>query len=408
MEARYLRDQLQRVLDQNVFLDSQNLSTLTTLITDGLRSSDLVVLLATKSVLKRPYCLLELWCAARWDIPIVVLEIAQRSADWEEAWRLLNDLEAGLGDPKLVAQVEAVLKGAVAQMGDEGEVPPTVNEAGLQISAALQVDVRAARFAKSAPKEIAPGATFHPWGTDSGVFADISDLIDEMSRAVGRAPPQMARKFLLDKEQRRRLFSDPKQLKRLSSTWQAARSRASLISATPAASSECSSTEDVQVLPRGDTFKHLMSATGVSYSADETPGSPPKSLATSRKLKTGPKDDDTVLCICCSRVDSVAVDAAKFLRNALEIKLGGKVCFDPQPLCHDACGGSTEAPWGTSQDEWKRFKGETCRLISKRLVEGIGKAQGVLLLQTQAVYTNPVTLLELCMPCCSSNPGRAA
>ena len=40
------------------------------------------MLLATKGVLRRPYCLLELWCAAHFHVPIVVLEVALRGIDY--------------------------------------------------------------------------------------------------------------------------------------------------------------------------------------------------------------------------------------------------------------------------------------------------------------------------------------
>ena len=47
MEARYLRDLLQKVLRKPCFLDSQNLSSLSNLFTHGLLCSDSLVLLTT-------------------------------------------------------------------------------------------------------------------------------------------------------------------------------------------------------------------------------------------------------------------------------------------------------------------------------------------------------------------------
>jgi hypothetical protein len=96
MEARYLRDLLQKVLGKQVYLDSQNLRNLTHLFTRGLTQSDVLVLLATKDVLTRPYCLLELWCAQRFDVPIVILDIVGRGFQWSEAQTVLNDLPAVL------------------------------------------------------------------------------------------------------------------------------------------------------------------------------------------------------------------------------------------------------------------------------------------------------------------------
>ena len=104
MEARYLRDLLQKVLHKPCFLDSQDLSSLHQLFTHGLLCSDALVLLATKDVLRRPYCLLELWCAQRVGVPIVILEIAGRGFSWTDAERILDDVEGSLDGPEAAAR----------------------------------------------------------------------------------------------------------------------------------------------------------------------------------------------------------------------------------------------------------------------------------------------------------------
>ena len=63
-------DLLQNILGVPLFLDSQNLRDLKELFVHGLGSSEVLVLLATTNVLSRPYCLLELWCAARFGVPV--------------------------------------------------------------------------------------------------------------------------------------------------------------------------------------------------------------------------------------------------------------------------------------------------------------------------------------------------
>ena len=60
-DARYLRDLLQRMAQAPVFLDSSDLADLKRLFTDGVQQSDVLVVLGTKGVLTRPWCLLELW-----------------------------------------------------------------------------------------------------------------------------------------------------------------------------------------------------------------------------------------------------------------------------------------------------------------------------------------------------------
>ena len=190
MEARYLRDLLQRVLRQLVFLDSQNLSSLDHLFTRGIMRSDTLILLATKDVFTRPYCLLEMWCAQRAGVPIVVFEIARRRFEWADAKRICADVETLL-DPEAVALIKATLRSVLAEIGDEGEEPPSLIEFGRQIGHALCVEARLQEEERrkrtshrtgltdlteeslaSLPTE-ARQATFHPWGTDSGIIADV-------------------------------------------------------------------------------------------------------------------------------------------------------------------------------------------------------------------------------------------
>ena len=95
-DARYLHDILTTVLGHEVFLDSNNLSDLRHLFHNGVHISDCVVLLATKDVLTRPWCLLEMHQAVSHGIPIIILPVAQKDFDWEDARHLIENLEAQL------------------------------------------------------------------------------------------------------------------------------------------------------------------------------------------------------------------------------------------------------------------------------------------------------------------------
>eukprot|EP00966_Prymnesium_polylepis_P105782 2449783-Prymnesium_polylepis.1 len=69
-DARYMHDMLRKMLKSPVFLDSSALSDLRNLITEGVHRSDCLVLLATKGVLSRPWCLIELLETERRGIPV--------------------------------------------------------------------------------------------------------------------------------------------------------------------------------------------------------------------------------------------------------------------------------------------------------------------------------------------------
>jgi hypothetical protein len=60
-----VHDLLRKMLRMPVFLDSSALRDLRKLVTDGVYKSDVLLLLASKSVLTRPWCLIELLEAHR-------------------------------------------------------------------------------------------------------------------------------------------------------------------------------------------------------------------------------------------------------------------------------------------------------------------------------------------------------
>ena len=210
MEARYVHDLMQRILGVPVFLDSQNLTNLKDLFIHGLAASDTLVLLATKGVLRRPYCLLELWCAAHFHVPIVVLEVALRGIDWSEAQYTLANLYETLGMEQvslISTELHVILEAAA-----DGTPVPSISAFGAKIADALKVTERLAAVggaAATAPPASAPlrRATLHPWGTDAEILGDTCDVIDLMAEALGRAPPQLAAQALILKRRPSRLLA---------------------------------------------------------------------------------------------------------------------------------------------------------------------------------------------------------
>ena len=76
-EARLVHGKLKEILgeDAEVFLDSDDLQDLRLLL-EHVRSSDVLVLLQTRSVLERPWVILELYTAITHGVPIVALNVA--------------------------------------------------------------------------------------------------------------------------------------------------------------------------------------------------------------------------------------------------------------------------------------------------------------------------------------------
>ena len=96
-DARYLKDLLERMGNAPVYLDSNNLVNLTTLFDQGIDASDVVLLLCTKSVLMRPWCLLEVYEAHVRGIA-VVLAVVERAGfpSRDENRRFILNLESEL------------------------------------------------------------------------------------------------------------------------------------------------------------------------------------------------------------------------------------------------------------------------------------------------------------------------
>ena len=90
---------------------SADLPDLRVLFTRGVHRSDALVLLATKDVLTRPWCLLELWEAQRAAVPIIVFVIVGRGFNAPDARSFIERLEHELParSPDALAMIENYL-----------------------------------------------------------------------------------------------------------------------------------------------------------------------------------------------------------------------------------------------------------------------------------------------------------
>ena len=107
-EARWLQQQLEEKLNQPVFLDSDDLQDLSKL-QDHVRESKCILLLQTRSVLTRPWCISELLTAIDARVPIVGVSIASGQApyDFAVASNYMTHLDTLL-DAKTLSQLHAL------------------------------------------------------------------------------------------------------------------------------------------------------------------------------------------------------------------------------------------------------------------------------------------------------------
>jgi len=98
MEARFLQTELEVLLGRKCFLDSDDLRDLR-LLQQSVRESDCLILVQSKSVLSRPYCLLEMVTAIEARVPIVGVSLAVGGHEmyrFEQAPSFLAHLERTL------------------------------------------------------------------------------------------------------------------------------------------------------------------------------------------------------------------------------------------------------------------------------------------------------------------------
>jgi hypothetical protein len=97
MEARFLKDNMQRLLGKECFLDSDDLRDLAGL-PGHVRDSDVLVVLQSADVFERPWCLLEMLAAIDEDIPMVAVSVAGSGYDFATVFNFLNHLDTMLDE----------------------------------------------------------------------------------------------------------------------------------------------------------------------------------------------------------------------------------------------------------------------------------------------------------------------
>ena len=157
MEARFLKDKLQMQLPgSEIFLDSDDLKDLRTLL-ESVRDSSALVVLQSAEILYRPWCLLEMYAAIESGVPVVALNCQGKGYDFAQASQFLTNLDT---------QLEQKTPGAGKIISDES------------------VDIRdlAFKLAHVIPNIIS--VDFNPSGSENSQAASIKDLMAAMEKAT--------------------------------------------------------------------------------------------------------------------------------------------------------------------------------------------------------------------------------
>ena len=193
--------------------DSSNLDDLRRLFTDGVHKSCTLVLLATEGVLTRPWCLLELWEAHRLKIPVIVMPVAGKKYEPNEARALLQNLEERLpaealgmvtqhldaeGSMHDLAGFKAALLEALGLDSIPPPPPPTNEKHSLRRASSSNVSMAQLIRERSSPglkgraskgvkkEQVGASLGWQPWADDSHVVANVQDLLNCCAAATGR------------------------------------------------------------------------------------------------------------------------------------------------------------------------------------------------------------------------------
>ena len=164
MEARFLQIELESQTEEHVFLDSDDLRNLQ-MLEDHVKRSKVLILVQTKNVLTRPYCLLEVLTAIEHGIPIVGVQVSGRpqdAYDFAETKALLTHLDT---------QLEETNPGAADLLRDHGFADLTA---------------AAHRLSSIIPKAIS--VPLNVCASRNMLSATIDDVVETMRMAVESRP----------------------------------------------------------------------------------------------------------------------------------------------------------------------------------------------------------------------------
>ena len=193
-EARLVQQNLKPIIEKNptadssneIFLDSDDLSDLRNLLQHVMQTK-VLVLLQTKSVLTRPWVIIELFTAITHDIPIVALNIANSYPyNYAEAENFLMHFDE---------EIDIANPGAAQLLIDMGIDP---------------VDV-AYRLSDCLPNIIS--TNFNPNASQNMLQASLVDLADSMRKALPIAP-SMSKEEWLEKRKNHKRSGDSKTAER--------------------------------------------------------------------------------------------------------------------------------------------------------------------------------------------------
>ena len=163
-DARLLHNMLAKMLRYPIFLDSANLTDLRQLISNGVGDCDVMLVLGTKGLFSRPWCLLEIMHSARLKVPTIIVDIKNSGFDADQSQHYIEHLEEimGMDDPSSLELLHE-------HLGSD------LTELKVACMAVLT------SFNEIGNRQL----MWNPNSSDTELIACLQDIIDEMAAAIG-------------------------------------------------------------------------------------------------------------------------------------------------------------------------------------------------------------------------------
>ena len=160
----------QKAVKRPVFLDATDADDIKKILNVGVVNSDVLLLVQTKNVLTRPWCLLELYTAVRNNVPVLPLVVEGGGYDFHQARMLLGRLETALeeANPGATQTLRELLADGVVPVPPNTE-PPSISDMSARLSTTIPFLI---------------SGQYDPAASDKQHEASMQDIVQRHLRAI--------------------------------------------------------------------------------------------------------------------------------------------------------------------------------------------------------------------------------
>ena len=386
----------------DIFLDSSDLIDFRHLINDGVLESEVLVFLASPTVLQSFYCLIELYSAHQIGLPVLL--VRQPGWDASAALRFLDNLEESIDDEggaKAVGKLRRML--AEHDERFKSDTPTTLQQLGDGVRAALNLQVVAEACGGggggASPASPVSAAAASSAAPSASLDLDLEDAPEGGCRQSHASPRSSCAAVSRESSASRRgsavssaagaeegVDAPPPLLLELDMYCTDQQMLASVLAIIDAMASLTGRELSWEARKeRKALAEQIASLTGRPMSsAFAGVGSALQRCL--RDLCGRQADEDEFRAfIACDVEDPVALDVACYLQAALQSRLDGPVVMEEPHV-------AARLPSAEDEDAHATM---VKRSLMALLDDGVGRSSGLLLVQTAAVMSRPGTLLQV-------------